>query len=286
MHAGWNAVGKHRVPTTSFFLLASFGGLLVLVFAPVTWTAVWQEYGRAELLLICGAGFFEAIYFTGLGGGYRAGDLSLVYPLARSVPAVTVAIGSVLLGREDEITTPVWIGSFLIVLGCVFLPQTRFRDLRLHNYTNRTFLFAMLAAAGTTGYSLVDDTALGLLRPANPDLHPAFVTLTYSFCQVLATSLWLGVFVLPFRVSRQELRASSLRWKHAVATGAFIAVTYSIVLVALAFARDVSYVVAFRQTSIPIGVGIGVLFFKESMPPPKLLGTVVLVVGLILVALA
>ena len=62
--------------------------------------------------------------------------------------------------------------------------------------------------------------------------------------------------------------------------------TYAIVLIALAFAKDVSYVVAFRQASIPIGVLIGVVWFKEAMPLPKMLGTVILLIGLVLVSLS
>lgn len=286
MHAGWNAVGKRKVPTQAYFLVTTGGGILLLCATPSLWPAVVSGYSETDVLLVLSAGFFQALYFSGLAGGYRAGDLSMVYPLARSVPAVAVTVGSVLLGRGAEIAPACWIGAGMIVIGCFFVPQARFGSIRLHHFGSTPFLFAMLAAAGTTGYSLVDDTALTRLRAAHPELHPAGVTAVFSLFEVLATAGWLSVIVLSRREGRDTLRREIRDWKRTVATGVVIAVTYLIVLVALAFARDVSYVVAFRQASIPIGVAIGVLFFSESLPAPKVLGTLLIVTGLILVATA
>ncbi|MCH7554023.1 MAG: hypothetical protein IIC82_08515, partial [Chloroflexi bacterium] len=263
MHAVWNAVGKRKVPTASFFLVASVGGLLLLLFALPTWPDVTAEFAARDAFLVVLAGFFEAVYLAALAGGYRSGDLSLVYPLARSVPAVTVTVGSVLLGRSSEIGFLCWAGAFLIVIGCVLLPQKSLSNLRLSNYWNSAFLFAMRAALGTTGYSLTDDEALRGLRLAHPDIHPAGVTLVYSFYQIFATGFWLCTFIFFRPRGRASFKIAARDWKFAFPVGGLITLTYVMVLVALAFTRDVSYVVAFRQTSIPMGVLIGVLFFKE-----------------------
>ena len=286
MHAGWNALGKGRVPTAAFFLVASLGGLVLLVAVPILYPRVVAGAGRIDIALVCAAGLFEAIYMGSLARGYRAGDLSIVYPLARAVPAITVAFGSVLLGRAEAIPAGCWAGSILIVAGCILLPKTRLGNFRLRDYANKPFLYAMLAAVGTTGYSLVDDTALGRLRFVHADLHPAPVTLVYSFFQVLMTAVWLAVLVFPRREGRRSFRGAIGEWRSALVTGALMTLTYAIVLIALAFAKDVSYVVAFRQASIPIGVLIGVVWFKEAMPLPKLLGTVILLIGLVLVSLS
>jgi drug/metabolite transporter (DMT)-like permease len=60
---------------------------------------------------------------------------------------------------------------------------------------------------------------------------------------------------------------------------------YGLVLVAMPLARDVSYVSAFRQVSIPIGALLGILALKEPAYPFKLAGTGILFVGLVLVGL-
>jgi len=259
--------------------------MLLLVAAPLVMPDVTIEYTARDVLLVTIVGFFEAVYVSALAGGYRTGDLSLVYPLARPLPAVMVTVGSCTAWSVER-NRDALLGRRNFDRGCVFLPLDRLSSIGLRSYWNRTFLFAGLAALGTTGYSLVDDEALRGLRFAHPDVHPAGVTLVYSFYQVLTTGFWLAVFVFPRRTGRASFRSAMRDWKFALPTGAVITVTYVLILVALAFARDVSYVVAFRQSSIPIGVAIGVLFFKESTPLPKLIGTGVLVLGLLLVSLA
>jgi uncharacterized membrane protein len=54
----------------------------------------------------------------------------------------------------------------------------------------------------------------------------------------------------------------------------------------MAYASNVSYIVAFRQLSIPLGALLGVWVQKEPAGLPKLLGVGVVFGGLILVGLA
>jgi uncharacterized membrane protein len=61
--------------------------------------------------------------------------------------------------------------------------------------------------------------------------------------------------------------------------------TYTLVLFAMYLARDVSYIVAFRQLSVPIGAALGVLVLREPLHRPKIIGIAVVTVGLLLVAL-
>jgi uncharacterized membrane protein len=46
---------------------------------------------------------------------------------------------------------------------------------------------------------------------------------------------------------------------------------------------NVSYVVAFRQLSIPLGAFVGVFVLKEPRYRPKLVGVLVMFAGLVLV---
>ena len=71
----------------------------------------------------------------------------------------------------------------------------------------------------------------------------------------------------------------------ALVTGVGIVGTYSLVLTAMNFAADVTYVVAFRQLSIPIGALLGFIFLREEIHPPRLLGLAAVCLGLVLVAL-
>ena len=110
------------------------------------------------------------------------------------------------------------------------------------------------------------------------------LTVLYAVLEGFSTSVPLGLLVL---LRGRERRAFAhilrSRLRPAAFTGVGIFLTYLLVLVAMAFVTNVSYVVAFRQISIPIGVGLGVLIFKEARHAPKFVGTAVIFIGLILV---
>ena len=73
--------------------------------------------------------------------------------------------------------------------------------------------------------------------------------------------------------------------RYAVLAGVAIHSTYIMVLLAMAFANNVSYVVGFRQLSIPLGAILSIIVLKEAPHTPKLIGVAVMFVGLILVAI-
>jgi uncharacterized membrane protein len=61
--------------------------------------------------------------------------------------------------------------------------------------------------------------------------------------------------------------------------------TYGLVLAAMAYVTDVSYVAAFRQLSIPIGAVLGLTFQQEPRYRPKVIGIGVVSIGLVLVGI-
>jgi len=67
--------------------------------------------------------------------------------------------------------------------------------------------------------------------------------------------------------------------------GAGIFLTYSLALISMGYVTNVSYVVAFRQLSIPIGFVFGILFLKEQAFGPKVVAMVLLFAGVVLVGL-
>jgi uncharacterized membrane protein len=70
-----------------------------------------------------------------------------------------------------------------------------------------------------------------------------------------------------------------------MAAGILILGTYALVVWAMAYADDVSYVVAFRQISIPMGVALGWYFLGEALHGPKVVGVLTILAGLLLVVL-
>ena len=211
--------------------------------------------------------------------------MSIAYPMVRSLPVILVTLASIALGRGEAFRGMVLGGIGLIVIGSFALPMSNFRDFKLSNHFNSSNVFALLAAVGTVFYSLIDDEALRLLRTAAVSTNQSWqVATVYAFLAGLAASLCMGIYLLLNRIRGKRVQHglfANLKTKSL--TGIGIYTTYTLVLISMAFVKDVSYVVAFRQISLPIGVVLGVVFLKEGAHIPKFLGVAFIFAGLILV---
>jgi drug/metabolite transporter (DMT)-like permease len=271
-HAFWNLLGKRQNPSAAFFLTASLA--VAVCSLPVLF------YYRRQVsliplevwMLLVFTGICQAVYYIGLAGAYRYGQLSVAYPLARAVPALLIAAVSGLLGLGKAMTLMGYAGILVIVLGCLLIPMPDFRSLRPQTYFNRCCLLALLAAAGTTGYTLIDSEALKRLRAL-----PAFgisgveIAILFMMLETAAIVLALSFYVSGRASERTALRAIwRLNWRSAAVTGLIISLTYGLVLAAMAYVTNVSYLAAFRQFSIPLGALLGIIIQKEPTRFPKL----------------
>jgi drug/metabolite transporter (DMT)-like permease len=275
-HALWNLLGRRERSSMGFFLAANTLGWLCLV--PVLAIAAPSVPALldAAWLPLAATGFCQALYFASLSAAYRGGELSLVYPVARSAAVIFVTLANLALGRAAELGPSAAAGIALVVAGILLLGANGLRS--------RGVPFALLAAVGTMGYSLIDDQALRLLRPALAPLSPTVTTLSYALFEGVATSLWLAAFVAVRALARPTRAEPPIRLVPAALSGAAIFVAYALVLVAMGFARNVTYVVAFRQASIPIGVLLGLIVLREPLTAPRAVGALAVTAGLVLVA--
>ncbi len=284
-HAGWNFFSKNR-PSLAFFWISVLASMAALAPLAAHYRLLLPSVTNGVWTLVAATGFFQAVYFSGLAGAYRHGDLSVTYPVLRALPVLGVTVLSLLLGQGAAIAPPGLLGIGLVVIGCLLLPLEEFALPRLRDYLSPALLLALVAAAGTTGYTLVDDAAQRLLRDEFGGLSPLEVTAFYVVLQTYSTGVWMALAVLLQPSERRRLAALATRGAGAAAlTGLVITGAYALVLASMAFVSNVSYVAAFRQLSIPLGAALGMLLLGEKPHGPKLLGLTTLVVGLVLVAL-
>ena len=286
-HAFWNLLGKRRQPSVAFFLVAN--GTAAVCLIPVL---IWNHQLVSQISwgvwgLIAVTGIFQAIYFSGLAAAYQRGDMSLAYPLARAVPVLLIVGVNFLMGRSYQIGAGGMVGMVLVAIGCIILPLPEFKQFRIEHYLTAVCLFALVAAVGTTGYTIVDDVALRSLRSLpQQNAGVGGTTLTYMALEALSITVMLSVVML-FR--RQDRIALAQTWAdhrlYAGTAGLIIVATYGLVLTSMAYVTNVSYVAAFRQLSIPIGAVLGLTIQKEKGQLPKLVGIGVVFIGLILVGL-
>jgi drug/metabolite transporter (DMT)-like permease len=286
-HAGWNLISKKDTPSTASFLLANLFGTLLLI--PLMLFGKHQIIDMILLLwpLLLITGFFQATYFTGLAYAYKTGELSVAYPLARSAPSLMVATVVLMAGQGGKIGNLALLGMTLIVLGGFLIPLKSFRDFSLQRYRSVAVVTALIAAAGTAGYSMIDDYALALLRDSSSTSPDNFVivALYYIALQGVMTVIWQGLTVLLIREERRILCRRAAHPGSSIIKGAGIFLTYSLVLISMGYVSNVSYVVAFRQLSIPIGLVFGIFFLKERVCGPKLTAVILLFTGVVLVGI-
>jgi drug/metabolite transporter (DMT)-like permease len=287
IHLFWNLIGKRSHPSAAFFLVASLASLTILSPVWIVFRDAIPAIPVGVWILLALTGCAQAVYYSALAGAYRSTDLSLVYPIVRALPVPLVALTSILLGRGELISPIGAAGMALIVSGCLLVPMDRFHLARYSRASRTGLLLAGLAALGTTGYMLVDDAALRLLRDTpGIGMQASWIAVFYMSLQSAAIVLALALYVWRSRGERsnwQQVRQNN--WRPAAATGLVISAGYLLVLIAMPLVKDVSYVTAFRQVSIPIGALLGILVLKEPAYPPKILGILIVLIGLALVSL-
>ena len=285
-HASWNLLGKREHPTAAFFLVANTVGAIALTPALIAYGAAIRLFPPAIWLFVAATGFGVAFYYVSLAGAYRHGHMSVAYPLVRAMPVVLVAVVTYMLGRGGQLSTQCVVGMGFVVGGCLILPMKTFGDVRLSNYLNPACLCALGAALGVASCSLLDDEALRRLRGVEGmPLSSWQIALLYCFFEAWTASAWLALLAAGRRATRAELpRVLRNRARQAASAGVGVYLAYGLVLMSMAFVVNVSYVVAFRQLSVPIGTVLGVWILKEPRHAPKFLGVLVMLAGFVLVA--
>ena len=94
----------------------------------------------------------------------------------------------------------------------------------------------------------------------------------------------LNIFIF---IKRKELKEQLFSWRgcgYSMLAALLCNGAYLLVLWAMQFVDNVSYIQAFRQLSIPLGAAAGIVLLHEKITKPKLAGLILIVIGLILVA--
>jgi drug/metabolite transporter (DMT)-like permease len=285
LHATWNLIGKRQSPSASLLMMSNAIAAFLMLPIPLYY---WQGLPAipADVWVLLGlTGLANAAYFAALAGAYRTGQMSIAYPLMRSVPVLLVTGISALTGPGHSFGLPYLCGIAMVVVGCFLLPLSRPREFRLANCLDPTGRWALLAACATAAYTIIDNRALAQLRGLG-GFSNVQATLLYATLEATSVAVCLAAFSLTWAGERQRLWPM-LRGGKTAAAGVGIAMYlgYGLVLASMAHVEDVSYVMAFRQLSIPIGVVYGVVLLKEPCPLPKVAGVGFISAGLLLVGL-
>ena len=278
LHASWNLVAKKSGGGAHFVLIGAV--MITVLWAPLGLTLAWPAVPHWSALqwgVVLASGIMHLLYFSTLLAGYRAADLTIVYPVARGTGPLVSSMGAVLLLGESLGASG--FAGVLAITGGVFLiaggPKLWSQA---HDPEQRRRVHAGLRWGALTGvliatYTLIDGYAVKVLA-----ISPILVD-------------WVGnalrlPFMLPgaLRDRAGFMRDLKAQWKAALLLAAISPVAYVLVLYAVQLA-PLSHVAPAREVSMLFAALLGGHLLGEADRGWRLLGAACIAGGVIALAL-
>jgi drug/metabolite transporter (DMT)-like permease len=258
-HATWNAIAHGIKDQVVAFGLIGAGSIVVAT--PIVVLAPFPLGPCRPYLL--GSVVIHVLYNLLLMRCYRYGEFGQVYPLARGISPLVVT-GLAALFAAERPSPPQLAGVLVVSAGLAVLVLAGRRPGRP----------ALLAAVGTgltiAAYTTVDGLGVRLSGSS----------LGYIGWLMLLDSLCVPAWALARR--RHDLRGLSRRVLGAgVSAGALSVLAYGLVLWAQT-RGNLAPIAALRETSVIFGAVIGTLVFREPFGRYRIVATVLVVGGILL----
>ena len=262
LHASWNALVKS-------------GGDPYLRLAIINLT---QSVVALPLLFVVGLPAAEAwpwllgsvvthlVYYSFLAAGYRVGDLSHVYPIARGIAPPLVALGALLLA--GEVLSLTGIAAILLVCLGIWIVAGR------GSTSRRPFLLALGTGFSIAAYTVCD----GIGGRASGDVL-AYIAWLF-FLDGWPFALWVAL-----HRRGALLRTIPRAWKPAVGGGLMSLVAYGMVIWAMSIA-PLAYVSALRETSVLLAAAIGTLMLGEPFGRRRMVAAGIVCIGVAILQLS
>jgi drug/metabolite transporter (DMT)-like permease len=261
LHAGWNALVKTGDDKfqAMFILSTSQGaiGLLMTLVLPLPQGQVW--------LWLLASGLVHSLYKFFLTSAYEHGDLSRVYPIARGLAPMLVALVGVFF-LADQLSTQEYLGIAALGTGIIAMARGVFSN----GESQHMLRFAFGSALMTACYSLID--GLGAREAGDATVFVAWM--------FLIDGIIFGSWAL-WRRGPSGLAARRRAWLRGCMAGSASLGAYWIAVWAMTQA-PIALVTALRETSILFAVLIGVVVFRERFDRGKAVATVLIVGGVVL----
>lgn len=271
-HAGWNLLAKRLAGFDAVAYLWLASACATVLYAPLALAVVLAQhpsFGRPQLGFVAGSCVLHLAYFLLLQHGYRFGDLSLVYPLARGTGPMLSSLAAVLLYGERPgawgIAGILLVGAGVFTLG---LPDKGLSSMTAVWFGLATGLFIAM-------YTLWDKQAVSAL---------AIPPLLYDWSNELGRAALLAPLALRDH-RRDTIRTLwTTRRPYILTCAALMSLSYVLVLTALRFS-DVSAIAPAREISVLIGVVVGGRLLAEGHLRRRVIAAAAIAGGVIAIAI-
>lgn len=270
-HAGWNLLVKKSDDKVSYNVhiqvaTAVFITIYTLLFYPEAF-----YFHKPTFIYALLSSFFFALYQHFTAVSYKYADVSMVYPITTSSPFFIIIWAYFIL--DERISVFGIFGIALVLAGCYIMNITKGKGNKSGLYG---ILIALLAAFLYSFGAMADKMGVASV---NTHLYIMLMADFMSFYSVLfATVSHRKSVTLHKKISVR------VQWKLVILGGLVMAastVTYRLGLIDM----QISYASALRQLSSLFGVLMGIFFLKESYGMQRIIGSVVIIVGIVIIRL-
>ncbi len=264
MHATWNLVAKQQAGNYSVIYLSFLFSSVVTVSMSIPYLGS-IDYSTNTVLLLVLSGVLHAVYGFVLTFTYQNGDISTLYPIVRgSGIAGSVMLSLVIL---HETFTPVsGLGVCLVIGGIGILS---YRRNRIATSPKGIFL-ALVCGAFIMSYTILDKVLVDGIHPI-PVLAASQIISTFLFMPYVLTNRKQELIMTFKTLLMPTLIISE------VATSSYLIILYAMQM------APIGRIVAVREASVVFGAMAGYLLLKETFSKTRLIGVIVVMIGIILV---
>lgn len=294
-HAGWNIAVKGAGARGPYFLTAALA-LSVVLLAPWGAPALLRAIDDTPQwpLWVGVSGALHSAYFLALQRGYREADVGVVYPIARGAGPLLSVLGAILLLGERPAPVAL-LGALLVVAGAVVIGAAGMRAL------TEDQVVAAPAVTPPATPPATSDAAARRWRGIGYGVIVGVLIAAYTLWDAAAVTraqfdplgyFWASMVVQLALLLTLSARSPRTLWRAAVEHRVAVTVVallsplaYLLILYAYSFA-PVALVAPAREASVVLIALAGWVIFREPHPAPRILGSVVVLVGIGLLAVS
>lgn len=290
MHSLWHFLSKSSgKPSFAFFSIFSFS-LFCSVLPLGLMSGLMLKIPFSLLKYCIAGGLFGTVCDFGLIYAYKYSDISLAYPMARALPVFFTMMATALFGWGSRLSWIAITGMMIIFSGCLLMALSN-NHAEMSRQDKMRFIRKglpgiLLAALCTTGYTIVDSFGIKMMMDfaAENNVNNVFAAGAYSCAREIPATISLTLCAAVCRVFGRDRGAftSLAKSYHPYCAGFFAAGAYFLVLLAMNYVENVSFVQSFRQLSLPFSAFLGWYILKEKITVVRWIALVMIMAGLLI----
>lgn len=277
LHATRDFLTKRSTDKQIFIWWCSVFSLIVTIPAVIYLLIVEGMPNIKGIMIAMQMSLVHFCYWLFYTKAYDGGDLSHVYPIIRSSPAFILIFAVIFL--QEKVTVLGVIGIICVSIG-IYILNVKTLNLKqildpvTSIFKDKHIQYAFLALFAVTIYSLVDKVAVSYINPV-----------IYGFILTSFTCILFSIYL--FKAKTKPLIKNTLTAnKKVIIINSFIAaISYPLILTALTIS-NVSYVAGFRQISVVFAVLLGGYVLKEKYKTNRIIASIIIFIGAVLISIA